>query len=92
MSASLEIDDDRDTLRFERTIAHAPERVWKAVTHPAQLAHWFLAAVACEPRVGAAMEFDFGGEQGLDVYPGEVLELDPPRVFAFAWAEDVLRF
>jgi len=92
MTATLEIDGDHDTLRFERTIAHGPERVWDAVTDPTQLAAWFPAAVAYERRIGAPMQFDFGGEQGLDVYPGEVLEFDPPRVFAFAWAEDILRF
>lgn len=74
MTATLEIDGDHDTLRFERTIGHGPERVWDAVTDPTQLAAWFPAAVAYERRVGAPMQFDFGGEQGLDVYRGEVLE------------------
>ena len=37
-------------------------------------------------------------DAGLDVDPellaskGEVTELDPPRVFAFTWGEDLLRF
>jgi uncharacterized protein YndB with AHSA1/START domain len=92
MTAMLDTGDGRDTLRFERTLAHPRERVWRAVTDPAELAAWFPSAVVYEPRVGAPMQFDFGGEHGIDVWPGEVLEFDPPRVFAFAWGEDVLRF
>jgi uncharacterized protein YndB with AHSA1/START domain len=92
MTATLRTDDGRDTLRFERRLAHDPERVWRAVTDPAELGQWFPTDVIYEPRVGAPMQFDFGGEHGLDVWPGEVLEWDPPRVFAFAWGQDVLRF
>jgi hypothetical protein len=38
------------------------------------------------------MSFDFGGDHGLDVFPGEVLAWDPPSVFAFVWIKDELRF
>jgi uncharacterized protein YndB with AHSA1/START domain len=92
MTARLDVADDRSTLRFDRFIPHGRERVWRAVTDPAELARWFPGAVVYEPRVGAPMQFDFGGEHGLDPWPGEVLEWDPPRVFAFAWNEDILRF
>jgi uncharacterized protein YndB with AHSA1/START domain len=92
MTATLDTGDGRDTLRFERALTHPRERVWSAVTDPAELSAWFPSAVVYEPRVGAPMQFDFGGEHGLDVWPGEVLEWEPPRVFAFAWGEDVLRF
>jgi uncharacterized protein YndB with AHSA1/START domain len=92
MTATLDIGNGRSTLRFERMIRHPRARVWRAVTDPAELEAWFPTAVVYEPRVGAPMQFDFGGRHGLDVWPGEVLEWDPPSVFAFAWAEDVLRF
>lgn len=92
MTASLHTDTGRDTLRFERRLRHDVERVWRAVTDPDELREWFPSAVSYEPRVGAPMEFDFGGEHGLATMPGEVLEWDPPRVFAFVWNEDVLRF
>jgi uncharacterized protein YndB with AHSA1/START domain len=92
MTATLDIDHGRSTLRFERLINHPRARVWRAVTDPDELRAWFPSAVVYEPRVGAPMQFDFGGEHGLDAWPGEVLEWDPPSVFAFAWGEDVLRF
>ena len=55
-------------------------------------AAWFPAEVIYEQRAGAPMQFDFGGAHGIDAWPGEVLEWDPPRVFAFLWGEDTLRF
>jgi uncharacterized protein YndB with AHSA1/START domain len=92
MTATLDIGDGRSTLRFDRVIDHPRARVWRAVTEPDELEAWFPTAVVYEQRVGAPMQFDFGGQHGLDVWPGEVLEWDPPNVFAFAWADDVLRF
>jgi uncharacterized protein YndB with AHSA1/START domain len=92
MTATMETRDGRSTLRFDRTLPHDRARVWRAVTDPAELRHWFPSEVIYEPRVGAPMSFDFGGQHDLDVLPGEVLAWDPPHVFAFAWGKDELRF
>lgn len=82
-------------LRFERRLRHSPERVWRAVTDPAELRHWFPAEVEAELRVGAPIRFTFPGEEPSSDDPhtrGEILEFDPPKVFAFRWSQDVLRF
>jgi uncharacterized protein YndB with AHSA1/START domain len=92
MTATLQTEQGRATLRFERSLRHGRDRVWRAVTDPEELRAWFPAEVIYEPRVGAPMQFDFGGEHGMDVWPGELLEYDPPRAFAFLWGEDTLRF
>jgi len=92
MTATMHSEDGRSTLRFDRTLPYDRERVWRAVTDPAELRQWFPSEVVYEPRAGAPMTFDFGGEHGLDSYPGEVLVWDPPSVFAFAWGTDELRF
>ncbi|MBC6471169.1 SRPBCC domain-containing protein [Actinomadura alba] len=76
-------------VRLERRLAHAPEKVWRAVTEPAEMAHWFPARVETEPKVGAAMRFTFEGAD--DTTEGEIIEFDPPKVFAFRWNGDVLR-
>ncbi|GAB3585482.1 SRPBCC family protein [Amycolatopsis endophytica] len=83
----------KPVLRFERRLAHGPERVWRAVTDPAELAHWFPARVETEARVGAPIRFVFPDEAPVDDGgSGEVLEFDPPKVFVFSWNLDVLRF
>lgn len=86
MSAELRRIDGKPVLRFERLLRHPPTKVWRAVTEPGELAHWFPAAVAVD---GRALRFTFPDGSGND---GEVLEFDPPKVFAFRWHTDVLRF
>lgn len=91
--ATLHTVNGEPTLRFERRLRHAPEKVWRAVTDPAELAHWFPAAVDAELRPGAPMRFTFPDEAVVDGdWDGEVLEVDPPRVYMFRWSSDVLRF
>lgn len=74
---------------FERRLAHPVDVVWTAVTDPAGLARWFPCEVAVDLRVGGAMTFTFAPGE---VLPGQVLELDPPRRFAFLWGDDPLTF
>lgn len=94
--ANLETLDGHPVLRFQRRLSHPPAKVWRAVTEPAELAHWFPALVETEPRIGARMRFTFPdsapNELAESLTSGEVLEYDEPRVFAFRWHQDVLRF
>ncbi len=76
---------ERPTVRFLRLLDHPPERVWRAVTEPAELARWFPAGMEIDLRPGGAIKFSFADD-------GEVVELDEPRVFAFTWGADELRF
>jgi len=87
--------DGKPVLRFERTLKHSPEKVWRAVTDPTEMAHWFPANVHTELRAGAPMQFSFGGDRvdlGSPYSEGVVLECDPPKVYAFRWYDSVLRF
>lgn len=98
MNPELRTVDGVPVLRFERRLAHPRAKVWKAITDPAEMAHWFPAAVRIdtvetELRPGAAMRFTFPEEAPVDaISQGEVLEFDPPKVYAFRWNQDVLRF
>ena len=47
-----EIVDGRPALRFERRLNHSVERVWRAVTDPAELARWFVSEVSWKPEPG----------------------------------------
>jgi uncharacterized protein YndB with AHSA1/START domain len=90
---TLHTDGDTSVLRFERRLAHSPDKVWKAITEPAEMAHWFPAEVRTELKPGARMEFTFPDSAPVDSGgDGEVLEFDPPKVYAFRWNNDVLRF
>jgi uncharacterized protein YndB with AHSA1/START domain len=82
--------DGRTELRFERRLAHPVEKVWRAVTDPAELAHWFPVMVEMDFRPDGKIRFTFPGGE-LDGSDGVITELDPPRVFAFTWNGDPLR-
>jgi uncharacterized protein YndB with AHSA1/START domain len=90
--ATLTYVNGEPTLRFERRLRHAPAKVWRAVTEPAELKHWFPATVEAELRPGAPMRFVFPDEAVVDgTWDGEVLEVDEEKVFMFRWNSDVLR-
>jgi uncharacterized protein YndB with AHSA1/START domain len=95
MDGTLLRDGERCVLRFERRLAHPVERVWRAVTEPSELAHWFPGEVEIDLAVGGKITFaeqEFEGDLELLPTHGTVTELDPPRLFAFTWGDDPLRF
>jgi uncharacterized protein YndB with AHSA1/START domain len=84
--------DGRDAVRFERRLAHPPERVWKAITDPSDLGAWFPADIEGDlTSPGAALSFPFRDREA-ETEQGEVLESDPPRRLAFTWGDQELRF
>ena len=82
-------------LRFERHFAHPPQHVWRAVTEPSELAHWFPGEVTLELALGAEVTFSNEGfdlDHELVPSSGPVTALQPPRLFAFTWGKDLLTF
>ncbi|OAP22242.1 MULTISPECIES: SRPBCC family protein [Amycolatopsis] len=81
----------RPSVTLERILAHPPEKVWRAVTSPEELAHWFPAAVTLPdaPAPGGKITFTFT-ETG-DVSEGEIVGYRPPEVFEFTWNSDLIR-
>ncbi|MFD9070221.1 SRPBCC family protein [Streptomyces lasiicapitis] len=86
-------DGGRNVLRMERRLAQPPEKVWAAITRPDHLVHWFPSEVRVDLRPGGAMAFVFPQESapGFEM-AGEVTDVEEPRLFAFTWGEDHLRW
>ncbi|MFE9246320.1 SRPBCC domain-containing protein [Nocardiopsis sp. NPDC006938] len=61
-------------IRFERVLAHAPDRVWAWIAEPERLERW-LPGCAVDARFGGAVRFDFGDEGAAT---GVVSEAEPP--------------
>jgi uncharacterized protein YndB with AHSA1/START domain len=91
MNGTLHTENGRYVLRFERRLPHPPEKVWRAITDPGHLSSWFPADMAMELRSGAPIRFHFRENEGPDG-DGVILDLDPPRAFAFTWGDELLRF
>jgi uncharacterized protein YndB with AHSA1/START domain len=84
MNADLQTIDGRPALRLERYLAHPVERVWRAVSEPAEVRRWMPAAADWTPKLGET--FELGGQQG------EITELDPPHLIGWTFGADRFRF
>jgi uncharacterized protein YndB with AHSA1/START domain len=89
MYGTYETIDGKPAVRFERRYPHPVERVWGAVTDPAQLAQWFPNTVEVDLREGGRMHFEFPDGE-MEPLEGSVTELDPPRRFSFTWGDEHL--
>jgi uncharacterized protein YndB with AHSA1/START domain len=71
-----------NSIRYELGYPHPPERVWRALVDPAELAGWLMPSLGFAAVVGQrfTMSCDPFGE--IDA---EVLECDPPRRLALQW-------
>jgi uncharacterized protein YndB with AHSA1/START domain len=84
-------DAQREVRRFERRLAHPPEKVWRALTESGELSHWFPADIHGAPEEGAPLRFVFrdGEEPNAE---GTVTECDPPRVLSYTMGDETLRW
>src|SRR5687768_8737235 len=87
----LEQIDGRWQLRFVRTFAHPPEKVWRSLTEPEHVSAWFPADIEGDRAEGAALRFPFREGEGPTL-EGRMLVFDPPRRLEFTWADETLRF
>src|SRR3954454_2975895 len=77
-------ENGRPAVRFERRLPHPVERVWSAVSEPAELERWFPAVVPWTPAVGET--FEAAGQRG------EITAVEPPRLLAWDFGEERYRF
>lgn len=82
--------DGRPAIRFERTYPHQIERVWSAVTDPAELTTWFPSSVRMDSHVGGTIEFS--DDPNLEPSAGCILAYDPPHRLGYTWGGDELHF
>ena len=82
----------RPAVRFERIYPHPVERVWRAITDPAELRHWFPSPeVSYEARVGGTLTLS-GDPYAPEARTSTVLVWEPPHRFGFGWEQDELHF
>ena len=84
MTGSQVTVDGGPALRFERRLDHSVERVWRAVTEPAELARWFVSEVPWKPAAGEV--FEAGGDAG------RITAFEPPRLIAWTWGAERYSF
>lgn len=70
---------DRDTVEYVRTYPHPVERVWNAITDPAQMSVWF-GPMQFEPRLGGAYLALWEKDSP---FKGVISAFEPPRLVRF---------
>ena len=93
--ARLLEDLDRASVRIERHLADPPAAVWHAITDREALRSWFpcdVDVVGGQWVAEATITFRFPPEVIDLTLSGVVLAVDEPRLLAYTWGEETLRF
>jgi len=81
MTATMET----KTLSMEFDLAHAPAKVWRALTERDLLAKWLMSN-DMNATVGASFTFSMKPVAGWDgIVRGEVLAVEPPTRISYTW-------
>ena len=94
--ATAIISPDKNVITAEVFIAAPPERVFQAITDPAQLPQWWgqkdfyrITERTADVRVGGKWSSVGVGADGKSFrVEGEYLEVDPPRLLVHTWNAD----
>jgi uncharacterized protein YndB with AHSA1/START domain len=90
--ASCSVSGDRWTLVFVRDLRHPPEKVWAALTEPAQLREWSpFTADRDLGRTGEATLTMIDGDVSEDL-PASVTRAERPALLEYTWGTDLLRW
>jgi uncharacterized protein YndB with AHSA1/START domain len=96
--ATATLTSDQSTVLAEIFIAAPPERVFQAITDPAQLSQWWgrsnlyrVTEGSVDLRVGGKWTSGGVGADGTKfTVEGEYLEVDPPRRLVYTWTSSYM--
>lgn len=95
----LSSEDGTYVVRFERTLRHPREKVWRAITESEHLAHWLPCDIVGPREAGATIELPFWPAhvekyhlESTPVFEGRIDVWDPPSLFEWWWSTEKLRF
>jgi uncharacterized protein YndB with AHSA1/START domain len=85
-----QLDDGRWQLRFTRTLPYPREKVWRAITEPEHLKHWFPTTIEGERAAGVPLRFTFPKHQAPPM-EGQMLAYEAESFMELRWGPDILR-
>src|ERR1700685_4321402 len=92
-AAQVRKDGEKWTLILVRDLRHAPEKVWEALTDPAQLHEW--APFDADRSLGAAgntVTLTTVGAPAPHVTETTVMRADAPKVLEYSWGGNNMRW
>jgi uncharacterized protein YndB with AHSA1/START domain len=91
--AEVEKDGDKWTLVLVRELRHSPEKVWQALTDPAQLREWApFDADRSLGATGATVKLTTVGAPTPHVTETTVTRADAPKLLEFNWGGQDIRW
>ena len=91
--AHIEKDGEKWTLVLVRELRHSPEKVWQALTDPAQLRGW--APFDADKNMGAAgttVKLTTVGAPSPSITETRVTRADAPRLLEYNWGGQEIRW
>ena len=90
----IEGQQKEETAEIKKSIVidATPEVIFKAITDPNELTHWFPDQAILEPKVGGKMKFSFfktdSEYRQMDYFPeGIITEFIPNKKISYTWQE-----
>ena len=84
--AHVQKDGEKWTLVLVRELRHSPEKVWRALTEPAQLREWApFDSDGNLGTVGTTVKLTTVGAPALHVTETTVTRADPPKALEYNW-------
>ena len=91
--AQIQKDGEQWTLILVRELRHSPERVWKALTDPAQLREWApFDADSSLDSVGTTVKLTTVGAPASRITETTVERADAPKTLEYNWGGFALRW
>jgi uncharacterized protein YndB with AHSA1/START domain len=84
---------DKWTLILVRELRHSPDRVWRALTDPAELHEWApFDANASLGTAGSTVKLTTVGAPTLHITESQVRRAEAPRVLEYNWGESDIKW
>jgi uncharacterized protein YndB with AHSA1/START domain len=91
--AQIHKDGDKWTLVVVRELRHAPEKVWQALTDPAQLREWArFNADANLSTAGSTAKLTTIGAPSTHVTETKVTRAEAPKLLEYNWGDHEMRW
>jgi uncharacterized protein YndB with AHSA1/START domain len=74
-----------DTIERTTRLPHPIDRVWAALTDPAEFGRWFSESASWELREGAPMAMSWAAHGNA---PGVIVAVEPKTRFAYRWGSE----
>jgi uncharacterized protein YndB with AHSA1/START domain len=94
MNASVERHPETDgwTLVFVRELRHPPEKVWAALTEPAQVAEWAPFTTDRDLGSPGGATLTMIDRDVSEPLAGNVTRAERPTLLEYSWGDDMLRW